>query len=166
MNAPEILSPNLDISPTGRTPDYQVMGYVLLACMVIYINMKLMADAQSITIPMTMITVLSVLSLFGLTYKHFPKLLTEVTAYPQIGLCLVLLALSVWPSNYVFYQRQHTELKEVRALEIQQNTHRREKQRRELMEIDLEERTQILKMQLRESMRPSLSNTASHSRYT
>ena len=48
--------------------------------MVLYINLKLIQDSKSVTIPMVLVTLGSVSALFGLTYKEYPLLLTEEVA--------------------------------------------------------------------------------------
>lgn len=179
LNAPEMYGPGknqdelqLGLIQSGKTPDLVIIGSLLYFAVVLFVNLKLIHDSNSLSIPLIFLSLLSCVSFVGVFYgfsqlKESPLHLqfAHVWHYPQYSLCVLFFTLAMWPLNQILYLYFSHQTKEDRIQAIEDNSSKKEKHRREQAQQDLEERQQILKDQQRETMRGSISS-ASLGKYT
>lgn len=125
LNAPEIYGSSTDDSATfkqiqsGKTADWALIGSVLYAAVVIFVNLRLLQDSSSFSWQNIFINLASSAAFFVAfyifnlypendLYLHF----NHIWHYPQYLLCILFFALSMWPIDSFLYMVQHQTKKE------------------------------------------------------
>lgn len=95
---------------SGQTPDAALLGAMVLAADVFYINVRLLQDSHIITFEVILANIISLASLFGVFFALDSRPLSDLAHhldfllhFPLYGVIMLFFALSMWSVNAFFY---------------------------------------------------------------
>lgn len=124
---------------SGQTPDAALLGAMVLAADVFYINIRLLQDTNNITFEVIFVNIISLASLFGIFFGLDSQPLSDLAHhldfllhFPLFGVIMLFFALSMWSINSFFYFASGAQTaKEEFLADMEENGNKKEKKRRE-----------------------------------
>jgi magnesium-transporting ATPase (P-type) len=124
---------------SGQTPDAALLGAMILAADVFYINFRLLQDSNIITFEVIFVNIISLASLFGIFFALDSQPLSDLAHhldfllhFPLFGVIMLFFALSMWSINSFFYFASGSQTaKEDFLADMEENGNKKEKKRAE-----------------------------------